>query len=293
MDWQIICGHIEQTTGTPFRFVSARSIAGGDINSAFCLQGEQQRYFVKSNHRHLAAMFAAEFAGLEALANTQTVRVPKPLLDGVSDESAYLVMELINLTGMNKSSEHRFGLQLAELHRLPQTHFGWHRDNTIGSTAQINTPNDDWLSFWRQHRLGYQLELAKKNGYGKHLQTLGERLLADMAGFFVDYQPMPSLLHGDLWAGNAASDTNGQPVMFDPATYVGDREADIAMTELFGGFGKDFYAAYQDAYPLDKGYAVRKTFYNLYHILNHVNLFGSSYVPRAVSMMSQLLAELR
>ena len=139
--------------------------------------------------------------------------------------------------------------------------------------------------------LGFQLQLAAKNGYGGRLQSAGERLCADMNVLFSDYSPLPSLLHGDLWAGNAAVDTNGNPVIFDPACYYGDREANLAMTELFAGFGADFYAAYRDTLPLDDGYAVRKNFYNLYHILNHLNFFGAGYLAQAERVMTQLLAD--
>jgi fructosamine-3-kinase len=179
------------------------------------------------------------------------------------------------------------------MHRQAQPYFGWRRDNTIGSTLQLNSSSDDWLTFWREQRLGFQLKLAANNGYGGSLQAKGERLCSDMAVFFEHYSPHPSLLHGDLWAGNAAVDKQGRPVVFDPACYYGDREADLAMTELFGGFSPDFYSAYQAEWPLDHGYSLRKTFYNLYHSLNHLNLFGGGYLRQAESMMAQLLAEIR
>ena len=140
--------------------------------------------------------------------------------------------------------------------------------------------------------MGFQLKLAADKGYGGLLQANGERLCSDMAALFDNYLPQPSLLHGDLWAGNAAVDKQGCPVIFDPACYYGDREADLAMTELFGGFSRDFYAAYQAVWPLNQGYGVRKTFYNLYHILNHLNLFGGGYLRQAESMMAMLLAEI-
>jgi len=135
-------------------------------------------------------------------------------------------------------------------------------------------------------------ELAARNGFTGSLQIKGERLMADMDVFFSTYRPQPSLLHGDLWAGNRAFDTAGQAVIFDPAVYYGDHEADIAMSELFGAFGADFYAAYNEAWPLDGGYAVRKILYNLYHILNHANLFGGAYASQAESMIDRLLAEM-
>lgn len=185
------------------------------------------------------------------------------------------------------------GHQLAALHRQPRPYFGWHRDNAIGSTPQLNGRHDDWIEFWRERRLGFQLDLAGRNGHCGSLQRQGEQLRARLAGLFEGYRPTPALLHGDLWSGNAASIADGQPVIFDPAVYYGDREADLAMTELFGGFPERFYAAYREALPLEAGYASRRTLYNLYHALNHLNLFGSGYRAQAEGMIAQLLAELR
>lgn len=272
--------------------LSAHPLAGGDINSAFLLQACDESYFVKLNRIDLLTMFEAEFAGLQELARTQAIRVPAPVVCGRTDGHSFLVLEYIEFCCSNKISERLLGQQLAQLHKRQQPYFGWHRDNTIGSILQLNSKSDNWLAFWREQRLGWQLQLAAKNGYGGRLQASGERLCNDMAALFDSYLPQPSLLHGDLWAGNATADKQGRPVIFDPACYYGDREADLAMTELFGGFGQEFYAAYQAVWPLDKGYAVRKTFYNLYHILNHLNLFGGGYLRQAESMMTLLLAEI-
>jgi len=140
--------------------------------------------------------------------------------------------------------------------------------------------------------LGNQLKLAASNDYGGRLQTQGEKLCANLEPLFSSYQPQPALVHGDLWRGNAAADEQGNPVIYDPACYFGDRETDLAMTELFGGFSPAFYVAYQAVYPLEPGYEIRKTLYNLYHILNHLNLFGHGYLNQAETMMSKLLAEL-
>jgi len=236
-------------------------------------------------------MFTAEANGLMALADTNAVRVPRPVCRGVANTHAYLAMEFIAFGGGNNPQA--LGEQLAAMHRHTQSEFGWDCNNTIGSTPQINTPSDHWASFFREHRLGFQLKLAAQNGYSGTLQQKGERLMSDLDFFFKDYSPQASLLHGDLWGGNHAVDMEGHPVIYDPAVYYGDRETDIAMTELFGGFGSTFYAAYDEAWPLDEGYGVRKTLYNLYHILNHANLFGGGYASQAESMMGRLLSELR
>jgi protein-ribulosamine 3-kinase len=293
MNWQIISEQIEAATGQAFTVVSSQAVSGGDINSAFRLKGHDKTYFVKLNRTDLAAMFEAEFAGLMEMASAQALRVPAAIAAGSTADHAFLVLENIEFGASSKASERLLGRQLARLHAVKQPYFGWHRDNTIGSTRQPNGQHNDWLSFWREQRLGFQLKLAASNGYGGRLQASGERLLGDLAALFDSYAPEPSLLHGDLWAGNAAVDRQGLPVIFDPACYYGDREADLAMTELFGGFGRDFYAAYREAWPLDQGYSVRKTLYNLYHILNHLNLFGGGYLRQAESMMAMLQAEVK
>ncbi len=287
-----IAEHIRVATGQPCAALSTRRINGGDINAAFCLEGFAKPYFIKLNRADLLPMFQAEFAGLQAIAATDTVRVPQPLLSGVANGQAYLVLEHIAFGQANRQSWQTLGRQLADLHRQPHAYFGWQRDNTIGSTPQPNHASADWLTFWRDRRLAYQLQLAASNGYRGNLQRLGERLCADLAVFFAGYQPVPSLLHGDLWGGNVAVDRQGVPVIFDPACYYGDRETDLAMTELFGGFAAEFYAAYQAQWPLEEGYAVRKILYNLYHILNHLNLFGGHYLSQAEKMITLLLAEL-
>jgi len=148
----------------------------------------------------------------------------------------------------------------------------------------------DWIAFYRAWRLRPQFELARHNAAPRGLLRQGERLLERLEAFFPGYHPMPSLLHGDLWGGNHGY-ADGVPVLFDPAVYYGDREVDLAMTELFGGYPADFYAAYREAWPLDPGYRVRKPLYNLYHVLNHFNLFGGGYAAQAEAMVRRLLAE--
>ena len=297
-------------TGTPCSPLTLRPIGGGDINRAFRASGGARSWFVKTNRPGRLPMFEAEAAALHALAATDSVRVPRPLCSGAAAGQAFLVLEYLDLHGRGDAA--RLGEQLARLHRAPQgTRFGWAHDNWIGSTPQPNGWRHDWIAFWREQRLGHQLRLAAQKGYGGALQRDGEALMARLDGFFVAYRPTPSLLHGDLWGGNHGyladgtcepvcppghgkpESLCGTPVIFDPAIYVGDRECDLAMSELFGGFSPAFYAAYREAWPLDPGYAVRKTLYNLYHIFNHANLFGGGYAAQAQRMLSQLLAQLR
>jgi len=289
--WQTIAQSISDNTGEPFRVEQQNSIGGGCINSAARISDGTRSYFVKLNSAASLAMFEAEADGLRELRAPGAIAVPEPLATGSAEGQAFIVMEDMELGGSGSSA--RLGSELAQLHRTTHERFGWFRNNTIGSTPQDNSENHDWITFWRERRLGAQLAMAAHKGAGGSLQRKGAALMENFAGLFTDYSPLPSLLHGDLWSGNYAFCRDGAPVIFDPAVYYGDREADIAMTELFGGFGGDFYAAYNEAWPLDAGYTVRKTFYNLYHILNHFNLFGGGYASQSEGMIDRLLAELR
>ena len=264
-------------------------MGGGCINTAVRLTDGKQQWFVKLNQASRLDMFEAEADGLRELSDAGAIRVPRPLCTGTTSGQSYIVMEYFPLGGSGASA--LAGEQLAALHRRQAESFGWKRDNTIGATHQPNQWTADWVDFWREQRLGFQLAEAARNGLGSDLQRLGEELLERFPAL-MDHAPIPSLLHGDLWGGNLGYDRDGNPVIYDPATYYGDREAEIAMTELFGGFGAAFYDAYNSLWPLDPGYRTRRTFYNLYHILNHANMFGGGYVGQARRMMEQLLAAL-
>lgn len=289
-EWQTIVADIEANSGQAFNFVKQQSLSGGSINAAYLVQGETSRYFVKTNVTGKEAMFQAEAKGLQILRDSATIKVPKPICVGDDGVQSYIVLEYLDITG--NANQRLLGEQLAELHQQTANSFGWQSDNTIGSTPQKNTPCDDWLSFWRDQRLGYQLNLAEQKGSAL-LQRLGEDLLLAMPLLIAGRNIDASMLHGDLWGGNAAGLSDGTPVIFDPAFYYGDRETDIAMTYLFGGFSADFYASYNNALPLDPGFNIRKNFYNLYHVINHFNLFGGGYQDQAVRMMQQLLAEIK
>jgi len=290
-DWSEIAAQIAAATGAPFEPKAPRQVGGGCINAAAVLSDDAQRWFVKLNDAARLDMFEAERDGLAAMAATDSIRVPQPLCCGVAGAQAFIAMEYIPLGGSGGATAARAGEQLAAMHRSTAAEHGWHRDNTIGATPQPNTPDADWTRFWCERRLGFQLELAARNGHAGRLTERGARLL-ERLGALLDHAPAPSLLHGDLWGGNFSGDDQGSPVIFDPACYYGDREADIAMTELFGGFGSRFYAAYNAAWPLDPGYDTRKTLYNLYHVLNHLNLFGGGYGTQAERMIDRLLAAL-
>ncbi|MBI1285436.1 MAG: phosphotransferase [Thiobacillus sp.] len=282
---------IGRATGEAFTATDSRGVAGGDISQAFRLGDGARTFFVKVQPGARLAMFEAEAAGLAALQAAQAITVPRVICQGVAAARAFLVLEHLPFVSQGDAS--RLGRLLAQQHRIGAARFGWTRDNWIGATAQANAWTEAWVDFWREHRLGLQLRLAADNGYGGALQRDGEILLANLPVFFADYHPAPSLLHGDLWGGNHAYLRDGTPVIFDPAVYFGDRECDLAMSELFGGFAPAFHAAYREAWPLDAGFAARKTLYNLYHILNHANLFGGGYAAQAARMTAQLLAHIR
>lgn len=231
----------------------------------------------------------AEADGLARLARAGAIRVPRVLGMGDSGGQCWLELERFELREPDARAEARLGEALAALHAVTGPSFGLDRDNAVGASAQPNGPSGDWAEFWRDRRLGYQLSLAARNGYEGRLQERGIRLLESIPALLAGHEPRPSLLHGDLWAGNRGMLPDGTPVVFDPAVYYGDREADLAMTRLFGGFGPAFYAAYESAWPLPAGAGERRALYQLYHVLNHLNLFGGSYLAQAESLMDRLL----
>jgi protein-ribulosamine 3-kinase len=263
---------------------------GEGVGGARWRLGVEGRYwFVKVGD---AEMLAAEADGLGALAACGALRVPRVLDAGAAGEEGFLLLEWLPLVRGSVGDAARLGEALARQHLAPVERFGWPRANFIGATPQFNTPSGDWPAFFREQRLGFQLRLAAENGHRGELQTHGAELMAGLSAFFTGYKPAPALLHGDLWGGNWGTVADLGPVVFDPAVYYGDREADLAMTELFGGYPAEFYAAYEAHAPLDAGYPVRRGLYNLYHVLNHLNLFGEGYLGQAMEMMRRLLAEL-
>lgn len=283
---------VYKTTSVKTNIRRSSPVGGGSINSCYRLDSDAHSYFVKLSNVSGLTMLEAEMDGLSELAASGVLRVPQPICCGQSGDKAFLVMEYIHFGRTTTDSAARLGGKLAMMHQQTSNYFGWYRDNTIGITPQPNSWDHDWIRFYGERRLAPQFRLLAEKSNAIVLQTLGEQLIAGMNRFFGDYRPTPSLLHGDLWSGNFATDDHGAPVIFDPAVYYGDREADLAMTELFGGFPDAFYAAYRERWPLDMGYEHRKTLYNLYHVLNHANMFGGDYSHQAEQMTKQLLGEL-
>lgn len=273
---------------------SARLVGGGSIHTAYRCQTKRGVLFVKTASIAAAACLAAEAEGLRELANANAnaLRTPQVVASGNTAEGAFLALEWFDFAPPNSIVEIRLGEQLAALHRREAREHGWRRDNFIGTTVQRNTRTDDWVQFFRTQRLEPQLHLAQQNGAAAGLIDRGQLLCESLEAFFATYRPVPSLLHGDLWGGNWGATRDDVPVIFDPAVYFGDRETDIAMTRLFGGFSSEFYAAYAAAWPLDAGATSRVTLYNLYHMLNHFNLFGGRYLAPARSMLDASLAQI-
>ena len=282
-DWQGVVRRLSEhgieLTGT--------GVGRGEVSAAWRAESSAGPVFLKTCPIADRDRLAAEAEGLGELASAGSIRVPRVLAMVESESTACLALEWLALEQPDRSVEARFGADLAALHRHTADRFGWHRDNTIGLSPQINTPHDDWMHFWRVRRLACQLELAARRGYGGELEEAGERLIGNLDHLLADHAPAASLLHGDLWGGNWAA-VGGRPVIFDPAVYYGDRETDLAMTRLFGGFGPAFYRAYDEAWPLPAGYEQRLGLYQLYHVLNHLNLFGTGYLGRALQIMRAL-----
>ncbi|MGA9367635.1 MAG: fructosamine kinase family protein, partial [Steroidobacteraceae bacterium] len=253
------------------------AVSGGSINRSYRWRCGDTQLFVKVADRGGAAGLEAEATGLLTLAGAHAIRVPRALARGSAGRTAFLALEWIESRPAGRAAERALGEQLAVQHQVTAPQFGFADDNFIGRTRQPNGWLADWAEFFRERRLRHQLALAVQNGFAPLLEQPGARLLESIAALLARHRPQASLLHGDLWAGNWLANEQDQPLIFDPAVYYGDREADLAMTRLFGGFGRAFYDAYLTAAPLPAGHAVRAELYNLYHVLNHANLFGGAY----------------
>ena len=275
---------IETWAGEPIAQKSG--VGGGSIasTSRICFASGRE-VFLKTGANH-PKMFSAEANGLAELRKTGTIRVPEVL--HVTGEM--LLLENISTGNPRGDFFERFGRQFAELHRHHAETFGFYEDNFIGATPQINLAAgksaQNWAEFFWEKRLLFQYKLAEKRGYATpDLTKLFGKLESAIADLLAGSEEPPSLLHGDLWSGNFLADENNEPVLIDPAVYYGHREADLAMTQLFGGFSESFYAAYRESFPLPDGWQERENLYKLYHVLNHLNLFGRGYYSQAISLL--------
>lgn len=262
-------------------------VGGGCISRNYRIEDGRCRYFLKLGSR-AQGMFAAEADGLAALARCRELVVPRVVARGALGDDAFLVLEWLDL--VPQGDETRLGEAVAALHDIAFPRFGWHGDNFIGSTPQANGWDDDWVRFYAERRLSPQLRLAAAKG-APELADQAMPVLADLPRLFAGHRPVAGLLHGDLWSGNKGF-VGGRPVLFDPAVYAGDGETDLAMAELFGGFSPAFHAAYRAARPVDAGYRIRRPLYQLYHVLNHFNLFGGAYAHQAGRLLGELRRQL-
>lgn len=290
MDGPPLAAALSAALGGPVAPAPAGAVHGGCIAQCWRWETARGPVFVKAAPAASLPTLEAERDGLRLLGDAGALRVPAVLAVGASGEHAFLALEWIDFGPASPAADAMLGERLAMQHRVRADRYGLGRDNVIGSTPQPNGWCDDWTRFLRERRIGYQLDLALAAGHGGRLVERGRLLLSVIDVFFATYRPAPSLLHGDLWSGNAAVDLQGAPVVYDPAVYYGDREADIAMTRLFGGFGPRFYAAYVASWPLDAAAGTRRDLYNLYHVLNHLNLFGGGYRAQAEALVDRLLA---
>ena len=278
--------------GNEVEITDIRTVSGGDINETYRISLSGGNAVFMKKHAGLGmAFFQAEADGLDAIRQTGTISVPGVLAVGEdpSDGKACLLMEYIRPAVRRQDFWEHFGRQLAEMHRastsglVPGGIYGFRSDNYIGANKQVNTPAETWISFYRECRLEYQYRRAYPyldSGDRKSMQHILDHL-----DQWLTEPAYPSLLHGDLWGGNYITGEDGQAWLIDPAVYVGNREADLAMTELFGGFSSSFYEAYRETAPLDPGYAERRNLYHLYHLLNHLNLFGPAYLASVRSII--------
>ena len=272
-----------------------RAVSGGDINRAYRLTlSDGTAVFLKANTASLLPMFAAEAEGLHAMAETGAIGVPEPRAVGTDpDLGAFLLLDWVDAAPAAPGFWEDFGMRLAAFHNadpsafVPEGRYGFSLDNYIGSTPQINTPRDTWVGFFRECRLEPQFRMAFDAGYlDPSARAYADRLLSRLDELLLEPEH-PSLLHGDLWSGNFMTGPDGRAWLIDPAAYVGHREADLAMTELFGGYSPAFYSAYKSVAPLQPGYEDRRDIYNLYHLLNHVNLFGFSYTGAVMRLLTK------
>ena len=273
---------VKQCFGTDMEISDVRAVSGGDINEAsLVLLSDGRRFFLKENSRKNAGFFRAEQKGLEAIRKTGAIQVPDVMGTGVFEGRSYLIMEYLEAAPKKRDYWEIFGRQLAAMHRFDPSEwtsgkkYGFSEDNYIGAGEQDNTPADSWIEFFRTYRLGTQIQRADRYFSSSDKKAL-QSLLDHLDEVLLEPEA-PSLLHGDLWGGNFVTGPDGTAWLIDPAVYVGHAEADLAMTELFGGFAPDFYDSYREVNSFEPGYADRREIYNLYHLLNHLNLFGSGY----------------
>ncbi|MFK7848464.1 MAG: fructosamine kinase family protein [Rhodothermales bacterium] len=264
-----------------------RSVGGGCIANASCVEAGNGRFFLKWGGPEATKTFGAEAAGLTALRQADT-SLKIPVVIGFNETGdGFLLLEWLETGSKPAGFDEAFGMALAQMHRHTGKAYGFNQDNYIGSTAQINTWHDNWPAFFQTCRLEPQVRLARQGGHWSTAWDQGLQRLYNRLPDLLPATPVCSMLHGDLWGGNYMVTAEGQAALFDPASYYGHRETDLAMTEMFGGFDARFYDAYREAWSLEADYETRRSIYNLYHQLNHLNLFGSGYAAGVARVLGQ------
>ncbi|MGR5247616.1 fructosamine kinase family protein [Vibrio aestuarianus] len=286
--WQRLTQQLSDTLMFQFDLVEKTKISGGDINDCYMISDGEQRYFVKTNTRDFLPKFEIEGENLRTLRETSTVSLPELVMIGTSKNHAFIVLNYLPTKPLDDANNsYQFGVQLAKLHQWgEQKEYGFDSDNYIGTTLQPNQWHKKWHRFFAEQRIGWQLQLLREKGI--ELVNISE-FLDVIQTRLANHNPRPSLLHGELWHGNVANSVTG-PICYDPACYWGDRECDIAMTQLFEGFQPEFYQGYESILPLSLDYEERKAIYNLYHILNHYNQFGGHYLAEAENLIKEILS---
>lgn len=287
--WHAIAKQLSDTLLFDFKIIEKSKVDGGEISECYMISDGEQRYFVKCNTREFLNRYELEAENLKKLRETNTVYVPELVHIGKSKHNSFIILNYLPTKSLDSDkSSYDFGVQLARLHAWgEQKEYGFDTDNFIGSTLQPNAWNKKWSRFFSEQRIGWQLQLLAEKGI--RFGNISDIVL-QIHKQLINHNPKPSLLHGDLWSGNVANSPFG-PICYDPACYWGDRECDIAMTELFGSLSSHFYQGYNSISPLDAGYLDRKTIYNLYHILNHCNLFGGHYLDEAEQLLSKIVQD--
>jgi fructosamine-3-kinase len=283
--WHFISEQISKCIQQDFICDDIREVKAGDSHKAYKISDGKQRFFVKTNEKIHLSNFEAEREGLEHISNTKLFKVPKVICSGLVSSHSYLVLEHVTITEGNETTWFHYGQALAKLHgNHTQQMYGWQDDNFIGLTPQCNLWQKKWNCFFAEQRIGLMLQLLSEKGHD--LANI-DGVVASVKNLLLGHNPTSSMLHGDLWQGNTGFHSN-QPVMYDPAFYFGDRETDLAMTELFGRFPDSFYQGYDNIWPLEDGYQYRKPIYQLYHVLNHALLFGGQYIDSAKITLKNL-----
>lgn len=283
--WHFISEKLSETLQIEFICDDIRSIDRGDSHAAFKISDGSKRFFVKISDEQSLDIFQAEQIGLNELAQCKLFMTPSPICCGTVENKSYFAMEYISMQPGDKNSWLSMGQFLARMHQnWCKNQYGSHRDNYIGKTSQPNPNLKNWSSFFSEYRIGHLLRQLTNKGINLYSADKTIKLVANR---LAEHHPKASLLHGDLWSGNVGF-YRERPVIYDPAVYYGDRETDIAMSELFGGFPAAFYRGYNEVWPLDENYQERKSIYQLYHLLNHALLFGGHYIEASLSNIENL-----